>query len=224
MNGSLAVDCSPFFPLPKDLIEIRKTPVYHTLLQSNLESLESYHGTTSDVYESIISLANMAQAMNNKEISSGFWKDDMAYFHNLLPVVYHILILPRPYSDMKGSASEGEVIRETLRLAGLLFLGLVKRQFRITPDCVSHYGDRLHQLLIHNPVDWTPASDLYLWVLCVAAVSALGDERQWIVQELRSSTRTMSWEKVTSTVQSIAWIERIAPYELEILEKDVQSE
>lgn len=223
MNGSLAEDCPPFFPLPEDLIEIRNSPFSHSLLRSNLASLESYYGTTFDVNESIISLADMARAINNKETSSSFWKDDMAYFHNVLPVVYRILILPRPFSNMNKSVSDGEIIQETLRLACLLFLGLVKRQFRMAPDCVPNYGERLHQLLIHNTVNWTLASDLYLWVLCVAAVSALGDERQWIVQALRSSTRTISWENATSIVKSIAWIEGIASYELEILGKDVQN-
>jgi hypothetical protein len=57
----------------------------------------------------------------------------------------------------------------------------------------------------------------------VSAVVAFADERIWIIAELSRLTKSMSWQDVTFIVQSVAWIEEVTGYELEILDQEVQN-
>jgi hypothetical protein len=53
-------------------------------------------------------------------------------------------------------------------------------------------------------------------------VAAFGEERLSIVAEISHTMGNMTWQDVTATVKSVAWIEQVTAYELDILGQEVR--
>ena len=223
MNGSLALDCTPTFPPPDDLFDRRDDSDNILLPNSTLEDLKIQDIDFSDICEALVSTAKMARFISSTGTTQGFWRDDMIYFQNYLPVVHQVLSLERRCTIINNLTIPAETMRETLRLTILLLLGLVKRRFRIEPDCVPSYQERLLAILIHSPVDWTPVLTIYLWVLSISAAASIDPERMWIIAEISRITGNASWSDVSATVKSFIWIEEIAAFELDILGEEVRN-
>ena len=222
MNGALPLDCAPTFPRPDDLLDLADDNDDNLILNPAFENLKLHDVNLSDISGALMSVAKMAQFINSKGTTEDFWRDDMIYFQNYLPVVHQILSLDRRCLMMNSLSPPVEVMREVLRLAMLLLLGLVKRRFQVEPDCVSGYQERLLGILIHHPVDWTPVLTIYLWILCISAAASFDHDRMWIVAEISNSMGNASWSDVSTAVKAVTWIEEVTAFELDILGEEVR--
>jgi len=212
-------DRVPTFPPPGDLLGQRDRSEYlSTLLKPTLDTLNLRYEDMSNVSDAIMSLAEMALFFAANGTLHHYSEDDLTYFRHFLPVAYEVLSLRR----VSHSVIQNEAMHETLRLACLVFLGLVKRHFRVTPDVVPNYHERLFSLLVTATLDWTSLFSLHLWVLAICGVAAYGEERPPIVAEISRTIGNMTWQDAAAAVKSIAWIEQATPYELDILGQEVR--
>jgi hypothetical protein len=223
LNGALPLDSTPNFPLQEDLFDRSDNESIALPSRSAIENLKLHDGSLSDICEALMSVARMTQFMNSKGITPGFWTADMVYFQNYLPVAHQALSIERRYSANGSPTSSSEIMRETIRLTILLFLGLVKRRFRVPPDSVPRHQERLFGILTKSPVDWTPIINVYLWILSTCVAASIGDDRMWVVEEISRSIGKASWLDVSATIKAFIWIEEVAAFELEILGEEVRS-
>jgi len=172
----------------------------------------------SEVSDAIVSLAEMALFFTANGTIHRYSEDDLTYFRHFLPTAYEVLSVRR----LSHGVIQSEAMHETLRLACLVFLGLVKRHFRVPPDVVPNYHERLFSLLVTATLDWTSLFSLHLWVLAICGVAAYGEERPLIVAEISRTIGNMTWQDAAAAIKSIAWTEQATPYELDILGQEVR--
>ena len=102
----------------------------------------------------------------------------------------------------------GLIINEILRLTSLLFIALLKEQFRVLPSGVSENRLRLALLLTKVTVDWSSFMDLHLWVLTVSALAETED-RSWYVSKLAGTMTFLgltAWDEALKILRELIWV------------------
>lgn len=99
----------------------------------------------------------------------------------LYPLVHRLLSLNAPIDP----EDTGSVLQEACRLAGLLCLAEVRRQWCIFPVITMRHVRKLKTLLQIHDIEWRDLQQLKVWVLAVAAMEAdPGEEREWLLDKL----------------------------------------
>jgi hypothetical protein len=103
--------------------------------------------------------------------------------------------------------SSGLIIHEILRLTSLLFISLLKEQFRVSPSGVSENKLRLARLLTEVTADWSSFMDLHLWVLTVSALAE--ENRSWYVSEIAVTMTLLGlteWDDALKILKELIWV------------------
>jgi hypothetical protein len=171
-------------------------------LKSNLPNL-------SDITECLDLLADLAAYVELHGLSSERWRQELFVALKVHPVAHRLLSIPRYMieDDMDANTS-GVLIREMLRLAGLIFAGLLKGYCHNSPTAITENQGRLVNLLKELDVDWSLYEDLHLWVLTIAALTADGD-RNLHVSKIASLLDTLGmaeWYNALEIMKQLIWV------------------
>jgi hypothetical protein len=224
VNDSLAIDGPPRFQLPKDLIQDFHDPHRFIGLDSTIAAWNVEFADQTDITTVLSDIAKMAQFINDTSESALLWRDIWFMAQRFMPVFRQLLSLPRDLLDQLDLKSD-IVIREVLRLTCILLLSLMNRRFAIIPDGVAMYKDRIPKLLANNPVDWSPFSNLHLWVLIIAGLVAVGAERAWLVGEISKSMDHLglnTWNEAFSIAKEMIWVDDLLNDDAKILGAEIE--
>jgi hypothetical protein len=215
VSDSLVTDSQPRHPLPHDLLQNFTNPHRFSNLAGVISMWMTKFPDLIDVTLVMSDIARMARHINDTAESALLWRDRWLMSWMFMPIMQRTLALTR--ADLTGpSSNRGHTIREVLRLTLLVFLGIVNRGFRNSPDGIAIYRDRVTQLLPSIVVTWSPFFELRLWILVVVGLVAEGEERVWCICEIVATMRQLGfsgWNEALSTDKGVIWVD-------ELMEKD----
>jgi hypothetical protein len=110
----------------------------------------------------------------------------------------------------KGISSPQLVIREAIRRACIILFGLLRDKFAVHPSGISQHRNRVKELLVQRPIDWSAFLELRLWVLLTAGLAAEDAETSWYIDEIKGTIvqmRISGWNDGVAAVRSILWME-----------------
>lgn len=211
--GSCAQDCTPRFPLPVDIL-----PCLRPRCQASCDSKAS--GKVSSIWEVALSgqpgicdaledLSELAALLENQPTSGRVWNDPMFVGLMINPVVPKLLSVPR-YVNGDDITS---VMHEACRIATLLYLDELRRQFGVYPVPTELRVAKLMTLLTLRAASWRPFQRLLLWVLVIGGINSLTSlSSSWfahaigaIYQELGLS----SWKAASVSLAGLPWNEHV---------------
>jgi hypothetical protein len=208
VTGSLVLDTIPRFSLPQSAtgtLELQCSQRIHAFSQK----WSIIFPDLLDITDGLAALASLASYVNNHEASHRLWQEELFAALKVHPVAHRLLSMARYSVTAERNVQLcGLMIRETLRLASLLFIGLVKEHCRVYPSAVSENKVRLTRLLTADGVDWSSFMDLRLWVLTIAAL-AEEDERAWYVREIAQTMTYLGlagWDESLKILKELIWI------------------
>lgn len=215
---------SPHFELPTDLLEPRPEIAPSHTLELLCITLGSHSNVFSDISNALIKLANFSAYLNENGDSPNFWRDDKAYFQNFLPVAHAILSLPR--DEFRNiDLQPARILREAIRLASIVYLALIRRQFAIASDCVSICKGKLVEFLGIHLIEWNTSPSIRLWIFVVLAVADIEDSPTWVISHIVNALGELDipfWEQTINHLREICWCKKLAQEELRILGQRLQ--
>lgn len=208
VTGSLVLDTIPRFPIPHSAIEDPEPRRSHRISIFS-QKWNAKFPDLSDIIDGLASLASLAGHIDNRRTNNGRWQDELFVVLKAHPVAHKLLSMSRfTVRAVASTNSSGLVIREMLRLASLLFIGLLKDQCRVFPTGVPENKLRLASLLTEVVVDWSSFMDLRLWVLTVSALAEEGN-RGWYVSEIAWTMNYLDlteWDDALKILKELIWI------------------
>src|ERR1700755_1021789 len=104
--------------MPTDLVEEFNSLHHFVILDSAILAWNATFPTLTDISALLMSLANVAQFMNENPCNALIWRDDMLKGRRLALVMHQLLSLPRIDLNSKSDAeSKPEIVmREAIRL------------------------------------------------------------------------------------------------------------
>jgi hypothetical protein len=224
VSDALATDSQPRFPLPQDLLQSFTNPHSFTNLACIISTWMTDFPDLIDITLIMSDIAQMSQHINDMAESALLWGDIWFMTRKFMPIMQRTLALPR--DDLARPNLKREfVIREALRLTLIVFLGIVNKRFRISPDGIAIYKNRVTDLLVNSPVAWSPFLDLRLWVLVVVGLVAEGQEKEWHIGEIVTMMRQLdlnTWSEALSTVKGIIWIDALMDEDANNLAEEIK--
>lgn len=165
----------------------------------------------SDITTFLCHAANLSSYIDECAISVEIWKDDLFVSRAFNAVVHQLLSLQRHTEAMeKGISSPQLVIREAMRRACIILFGLLRDKFSVHPSGISQHRNRVKELLVQRPIDWSAFLELRLWVLLTAGLAAEDAETSWYIDEIKGTIvqmRISGWNDGVAAVRSILWME-----------------
>jgi hypothetical protein len=175
------------------------------------------------------------------KVGKSLWQDQLRYTANFLPIAWTILSLPRlstlaraekkkkkkksgtepssasPFDIAHFSsrnAAPGEtvaVISEAVRIAAIVYLYTVNRNFDIPPDQSLPHEEKLFSLL-RQPVAWEGAMGvLHLWCLVLSAFAQQDPGiREWHRVEIQTQMGELGLETredLSKALKQVAWLD-----------------
>jgi hypothetical protein len=225
VSGSLVLDAAPHFPIPSFASE-RYQSQYSIRLQYFIRTWTSKNSELSDISECLEALAGLAEHVELLGISSEQWQQELFIALKVYPVAYRILCMPRftIEADICTNSSE-TLIRETLRLAALVFVGFFKEHCKISPSGVTENQLRLGGLLNEGRADWSSIMELRLWVLTIYALATKGD-RRLIVAEIASvmnAVGAFAWTDAMNVLRELIWASTVLNDAAAVLGNEVEN-
>lgn len=211
VTGSLVLDTIPRFPIPHCATLDPEPHRSHRILTFS-QKWNTRFPDLSDISDSLASLSSLASYVDTQRTNNGQWQEELFVALKAHPTAHKLLSMSRfPLRTDANVSSLGLIIREMLRLASLLFIGLLKDKCRVFPTGVPENKLRLARLLTEVAVDWSSFMDLRLWVLTVAALAEEG-ERGWYVSEVALTMNYLgltAWNDAIKILKELIWIEEM---------------
>ncbi|KAL6407272.1 hypothetical protein AUP68_10101 [Ilyonectria robusta] len=124
-----------------------------------------------------------------------------------------MLNLPRREipADQNNPMTPGLAMRETIRLASLLFLTAPVNYLAANMDLYSDHGDGFQKLLASRALDWSGLEDLELWVLVICMLTVNNEDQMGIVSRIHAimSMNGLDWQGVLQKLRQIAWMDSV---------------
>lgn len=146
-------------------------------------------------------------------------------------VTHEVLTVPR-MSDLQRyspSSSDSDLqleLREAIRISTILFLLLIARNLALGDMFDSRFHRGRVPALIRRMefMDWSGIEELRLWILVVAGIDELGEDRAYLTDQIREASAGMgleSWSDIVQSISEIAWVDgRMSAYSA-MLEQEV---
>jgi hypothetical protein len=214
----------PRFPLPDDLIQVFDNPHRFNGLDNIIAVWRTEFGDKGDITFVLLDIARMAQFINDTVNSAPLWQDIWFLTRRFSPILYELISLPREDLDQLSSRP-GNLIREAVRLACIVFLGIMNRRFRVSPDGIVTSWYQLVRILKNTTADWSLFLNLRLWVVVVAGLVAEGSEREWLIGETSNTMKQLelkSWAEALSIVKGIIWVDELLNEEANTLGSEIR--
>ncbi|OCL09727.1 hypothetical protein AOQ84DRAFT_353898 [Glonium stellatum] len=211
--GSMLLDSHPRFPVPKEFVRIPSVMQQSSRLAANIKMWNDMFPSFKDISNVLQSVASLSSEINNAAANPQFWGDESFIGVMVNPVTHQLLLLP--HLDLpertESTFDQGIFIREIIRLASMVFLGLLRRQFDTQPDGIPKYGRQLTHLLKTYSFNCYPFTNLYLWALIISTV--IGEDRGALVArivEVMSDIGVVDWDNALAMIKEIAWVDEAA--------------
>jgi hypothetical protein len=222
VNGCLAYDKPPFFPVPRKVLHPSSYIAPSNVLGSLVATLMQSSAVFSGICDALLSVAAMCDYINKNCLDEAFWRNTTTCIQQLLPAGHEVLKLPRFHeqNDKSGNA----IISEATRLACMLFLSFLHRKFEMPPDSVETNKNRLFWFLNDFPTNWSSFLPLRLWILVVLAVATPKSDRELHTAEINNTMQelgTWLWTDAVDVVRGIAWVDDIGTVWLDELGQEV---
>jgi hypothetical protein len=211
INGGLSIDMRPMFPPPIDLL---KTPIietngsYSALLKSLVISMVSHSKELVQVAKAFSHVVRLSNFINQTDTMSQCVGNDRLFLENYATALHEILILLAENLTTHGDHDDIKATKESIRLAFLLYLALIKRRMGAVPDCVARRREALNSMLDRYYLDYPGFLEIKLWILTVLAVATDEKERIGVVGKIVELMRNLEidqWSVVEHTIREIAW-------------------
>ena len=215
MTGSMLLDTHPRFSVPKEFVHVPNATQQSLGLTASIQAWNDRFPSFKDISSVLVSIASLSSEVNRAVTNPQFWRDELFIGVRLNPVAHQLLTLPRfdlP-EQIETELGQGLFIREIVRLASVIFLGLLKRQFHIQPDGISKHGRRLAQLLTAYSFDWYSFTNIRLWALIISTI--VEEERGALVAHIvgvMSDTGIVDWHGALLVIKDIAWVDEVAAH------------
>jgi hypothetical protein len=165
--------------------------------------------------------------MNDVASKSTVERDEMFSAYKIYPIAHQLLSLPRyPCPVGQTQLTQGINIREILRLAATVVIGLLKKQCGTYPDGIAQNLERASHLP-GKLNDWSNFRALQLWVLVIFALAYddCGTEKMWYVAEVAKTIEDMDlrhWDQVLAVLRDIIWIDEVMAPGCKVLKHDIE--
>lgn len=220
MVGSMALDTPPRFPLHVCIASTLHEYPVSPVLARTLFTLQNRCPTLWDICPLLESLSGLAQLASKSLPFS--WYKNTALTQNFGLLVHSMLNLPRREipSDRNNPMTPGLTMRETIRLASLLFLTAPVNYLAVNRDLYSDHGDGFQKLLASKALDWSGLEDLELWVLVICMLTLNNEDQMGIVPRIHAimSMNALDWQGVLQKLRQIAWMDSVFYNEVKRLE------
>ena len=146
-----------------------------------------------------------------KTMKKEFWRDVNFILYWLDPIMHKLLCL----------RSELTPLQEVCRLGIILFTGPIRRNCGKLGVDSTVYVRKLKDLFLatQDKIDWTPHTQLLLWVLFFGMLETWRlPEQCWYVSSLCLTARGLgldSWAEVVESVSNFLWMENIFETDLD---------
>jgi hypothetical protein len=215
VTGSMLLDTHPRFSVPKEFVHVPNATQQSLGLTASIQAWNDRFPSFKDISSVLVSIASLSSEVNRAVTNPRFWRDELFIGVRLNPVAHQLLMLPRfdlP-EQIETELDQGLFIREIVRLASVIFLGLLKRQFHIQPDGISKHGRRLAQLLTAYSFDWYSFTNIRLWALIISTI--VEEDRGALVAHIvgvMSDTGIVDWHGALLVIKDIAWVDEVAAH------------
>lgn len=193
-----------------------RKPVERPLLAQNLARLRSLDPQLEDIASILELLTGLTETFDMKD--RGDSENYTVHCITRARVSYLLLHVPRgdPQTILDVSANTSSVLRETIRLTGLVFLlvlvGFVPCGGPGPISTVSKHAARLCKLLKCHDRRWMGMSELQLWVFVVTAVATVDSHhRTWLASRVvvLMGEVGVSWGGLAGTLKQLAWVDGV---------------
>ena len=211
----MLLDTHPRFSVPKEFVHVPNATQQSLGLTASIQAWNDRFPSFKDISSVLVSIASLSSEVNRAVTNPQFWRDELFIGVRLNPVAHQLLMLPRfdlP-EQIETELDQGLFIREIVRLASVIFLGLLKRQFHIQPDGISKHGRRLAQLLTAYSFDWYSFTNIRLWALIISTI--VEEDRGALVAHIvgvMSDTGIVDWHGALLVIKDIAWVDEVAAH------------
>ena len=211
----MLLDTHPRFSVPKEFVHVPNATQQSLGLTASIQAWNDRFPSFKDISSVLVSIASLSSEVNRAVTNPRFWRDELFIGVRLNPVAHQLLMLPRfdlP-EQIETELDQGLFIREIVRLASVIFLGLLKRQFHIQPDGISKHGRRLAQLLTAYSFDWYSFTNIRLWALIISTI--VEEDRGALVAHIvgvMSDTGIVDWHGALLVIKDIAWVDEVAAH------------
>jgi hypothetical protein len=226
VTGALVTDTCPLYPTPLDLVEQLPRAGVSRLMQSTTSAWELEFPSYADISTAFLTLGNVSARVNERADNPLLWTDEAFLVSSVYPVAHQVLSLPRTSRLVDELLwSDETTIRESVRVAMVLFLGLIKRRWVVKPDGIPQNRGKVSKLLQFHPVNWSRHLEWRLWVLVISALVEDGVVRAWFVSEIAYTMINLgidSWSKAYEILNDLVWIEGLVVNEIKTLGEEVE--
>jgi hypothetical protein len=156
--------------------------------------------------------AIFASYVNDNATRIRFWKEDSVAY-NLVFTLHHVLSVDR--FDPASSNETPLIVNETIRLALMVFLGDAATRLGVSGVPETRHRQKIREFLLRHPVNWSPFSDLHLWILVVCAVEQHHATVEWLwylgeIKKLMLQLGLSDSSTVMNVVKRFIWIDDVA--------------
>lgn len=211
--GSMVFDSFPRFPLPPDILagrtrSIRDVPYR---LRALLIQIEQMPPDISVVGDGLQMLSSIADVINRGSHSASFWEKDIDAITLLGPCIHFLLSMPRLPNDFDTLPQASDLImREILRLVGLLIMSTLKAMFGLPSSEQAPIQAKLSDLVVRHATSLEERHfELKVWALVTVALLQNRGERGVYVHEIQGVVSGMvnqSPREVIEVAEEMIWI------------------
>jgi hypothetical protein len=110
---------------------------------------------------------------------------------------------------MQNLNSGIDIMEEYLRLASLLYLGVIWAKFGVLPLGTRIYSLKLYKLQLYHQVHWHELWPFEAWVLLIGAVGSTGERRTYFFEELWALAlrEGLGIDEVLRKAKGVLWVE-----------------
>ncbi|KAH9222397.1 hypothetical protein DL95DRAFT_441524 [Leptodontidium sp. 2 PMI_412] len=199
VNAAFLFDRPPHFAPPYDILPHLNADLPILSLSSHLLAICN----TPSLLSAVTDLLALNQILIRELAIRDIWNDELFAGLHIVPVISKFLSITHNTIENPSLGKQ-----EALRLATLLYLAGIRRQFGVHLQ-TDIYASKLKQCL--EPHNWDGGDEVLLWLLFVGGVTSFSNENHdWflsIMADLIVSFKYSFWDEVATGLSRVLWVE-----------------
>jgi hypothetical protein len=202
LNGACAQDTSPRLPIPYGVLPLQ---ALSEVSGPDLQDTTANPLRNSESVGIFRSLHRLDQFIQDEGMKRDLWIDNLFPGYHVAPILHRLLSMPHA-SPL--STEIFVVLQEAFRLAGILYMGLLRVRFGAPPIPQGLFVVKLHSLLSSHSLDGNFMGGLLTWALVAGGISS--GSNHWFVDALCSVgklIRCESFQSLKHAASGFPWFE-----------------